>query len=138
MSNYSFDDDLRWLTRGEAVTRVNRISSIYREAFDHSDEATTRFAKDFVEIMTCLGGCAGGGGQPIFEGEERAEERAQVLYGLDKINELRFSHENPSVQKCYQDYFGSPLSHKSHQLLHTNQADWEMDPLVGIVPSKHR
>ena len=93
---------------------------------------------DFVEIMACPGGCAGGGGQPIFEGEERAEERAQVLYGLDKINELRFSHENPSVQKCYQDYFGSPLSHKSHQLLHTNQADWEMDPLVGIVPSKHR
>lgn len=93
---------------------------------------------DFVEIMACPGGCAGGGGQPIFEGEERAEERAQVLYGLDKINELRFSHENPSVQKCYQDYFGSPLPHNSHQLLHINQAAWEMEPLVGIVPSKHR
>ena len=28
---------------------------------------------DFVEIMACPGGCAGGGGQPIHDGEECAE-----------------------------------------------------------------
>mgnify|MGYP001434327100 CR=1 FL=1 len=88
----------------------------------------------FVEIMACPGGCAGGGGQPIFEGEELAEERSEVLYGLDKIADLRFSHENPSVLKCYQDYFGSPLSHKSHELLHTHHADWELNPLKGHIP----
>lgn len=79
---------------------------------------------DFVEIMACPGGCAGGGGQPIKDGSELAGERADVLYGLDKINNLRFSHENPSVIKCYEDYLGEPLSHKSHILLHTNQKDW--------------
>lgn len=79
---------------------------------------------DFVEIMACPGGCAGGGGQPIEDGKELAGERAEILYGLDKVNNLRFSHENPSVIKCYEEYLGKPLSHRSHKLLHTNQKDW--------------
>ncbi|NLV89283.1 MAG: 2Fe-2S iron-sulfur cluster binding domain-containing protein [Tissierellia bacterium] len=79
---------------------------------------------DFVEIMACPGGCAGGGGQPIEDGKELAGERGKVLYGLDKISELRFSHENPSITKCYEDFLGKPLSHRSHRLLHTNQRDW--------------
>ncbi|MCD2492777.1 [FeFe] hydrogenase, group A [Lacrimispora sp. NSJ-141] len=80
----------------------------------------------FVEIMACPGGCAGGGGQPIKDGEEQAEARCEVLYGLDKVNNLRFSHENPSVQKCYQDYLEAPLSHLSHKLLHTDHHAWLM------------
>ncbi|MFA5577144.1 MAG: NADH-dependent [FeFe] hydrogenase, group A6 [Tissierellaceae bacterium] len=83
-----------------------------------------RVKYDFVEIMACPGGCAGGGGQPIEDGKELAGERGEVLYGLDKINDLRFSHENPSVLKCYEDFLGKPLSHRSHRLLHTNQKDW--------------
>lgn len=67
----------------------------------------------FVEIMACPGGCVGGGGQPVRDGEELAEIRSGILYGLDAANELRFSHENPSVLKCYEDYFEKPLSHLS-------------------------
>lgn len=81
---------------------------------------------DFVEIMACPGGCAGGGGQPIEDGKELAGERADVLYGLDSLSELRFSHENPSVLSCYEEFFGAPLSHRSHKLLHTRQRDWEL------------
>ncbi|HIZ45112.1 MAG TPA: [FeFe] hydrogenase, group A [Firmicutes bacterium] len=81
---------------------------------------------DFVEIMACPGGCAGGGGQPIKDGKEQAGERCEVLYGLDKVNNLRFSHENPSVQKCYQDYLEAPLSHRAHELLHTDHHAWKM------------
>lgn len=81
---------------------------------------------DFVEIMACPGGCAGGGGQPIEDGKELAYERAEVLYGLDKVNNLRFSHENPAIKKCYEDFLGEPLSHKSHKLLHTDQKSWEL------------
>ena len=81
---------------------------------------------DFVEIMACPGGCAGGGGQPIHEGQELAGVRGQVLYGLDKVNNLRYSHENPSVQKLYRDYLGEPLGHRSHELLHTDHEAWEM------------
>ena len=81
---------------------------------------------DFVEVMACPGGCAGGGGQPIHDGYEMAEERVDILYGLDRVNNLRFSHENPSVIKCYEDYLGAPLSEKAHHLLHTDHHAWKM------------
>ena len=81
---------------------------------------------DFVEIMACPGGCAGGGGQPIFDGCELAEDRGQVLYDLDKANKLRFSHENPEVAALYKDFLEKPLSHKAHELLHTDQTTWKL------------
>jgi len=81
---------------------------------------------DFVEIMACPGGCAGGGGQPICDGQELAGERGERLYTLDKANLLRFSHENPSVQALYRDYLDHPLSEKAHHLLHTDQAAWDL------------
>ena len=73
---------------------------------------------DFVEIMSCPGGCINGGGQPFKDDASMVEERRNVLYGLDKHNNIRFSHENPSVIKCYEEYFENPLSHKSHEILH--------------------
>lgn len=81
---------------------------------------------DFVEVMACPGGCSGGGGQPIWDGKELASERGQVLYGLDKIADLRFSHENPAVQQAYKEYFGKPLSKQAHRLLHTSHNGWKM------------
>lgn len=81
---------------------------------------------DFVEVMACPGGCAGGGGQPIHDGQELAESRGEKLYGLDAIADLRFSHENPSVQRLYKDFLVRPLSEKAHHLLHTDHTAWEM------------
>jgi NADH-quinone oxidoreductase subunit G len=81
---------------------------------------------DFVEIMACPGGCAGGGGQPITEGYEMAEERGEVLWRLDKESKIRFSHENPDVQALYAEYLEKPLGHRSHQLLHTDHSAWDM------------
>lgn len=80
---------------------------------------------DFVEVMACPGGCAGGGGQPISEGMEFAEVRGENLNALDRNNQLRFSHENPAVIQAYQDYFEKPLSERSHKLLHTDHEKWE-------------
>lgn len=81
---------------------------------------------DFIEVMACPGGCAGGGGQPIHEGEELAGERGAMLYSLDKKNVLRFSHENPEIQALYRDFLEKPLSHTAHHLLHTDHHAWEM------------
>ena len=81
---------------------------------------------DFVEVMACPGGCSGGGGQPIHDGQELAESRSEKLYGLDTIADLRFSHENPSVQRLYKDFLVRPLSEKAHHLLHTDHTAWEM------------
>lgn len=84
-------------------------------------------AYDFVEIMACPGGCVGGGGQPFKDGEEKAADRAKKLYGLDKNNNIRFSHENPAVKLTYSEYLDKPLSHRAHELLHTDLNSWNLD-----------
>ena len=81
---------------------------------------------DFVEVMACPGGCAGGGGQPICDGQELAGERGERLYALDKGNPMRFSHENPAVLALYKDFMEAPLSHKAHKFLHTDQSQWTL------------
>ena len=81
---------------------------------------------DFVEIMACPGGCVNGGGQPINTDHATPYIRGQVLYGLDKQNTYRFSHENPAITKIYEEFLGAPLSEKSHHLLHTDHHAWKM------------
>ncbi|MBQ5390592.1 MAG: iron hydrogenase small subunit, partial [Clostridia bacterium] len=48
----------------------------------------------------------------------------EKLYVLDKANTLRFSHENPEVKALYETMLEKPLSHKAHDLLHTEQKSW--------------
>lgn len=91
------------------------------DAIEHGD-----VHYDFVEVMACPGGCVGGGGQPIHDGEELAHIRGQNLYYLDKNAKIRFSHENQDVLKLYEDFMEKPLSHKAHMLLHTDHNAWEM------------
>ena len=81
---------------------------------------------DFVEIMACPGGCVGGGGQPIAFNEFRAPERASVSNALDAESDVRLSCDNPAIQKLYADYLGTPLEGTAHELLHTDQASWEL------------
>ncbi len=80
---------------------------------------------DFVEVMACPGGCSGGGGQPIREGKELAESRGRILYGIDSVSAHRFSHENKAVQMTYDEFLKAPLSHRAHELLHTDVTEWE-------------
>ena len=95
---------------------------------------------DFVEVMACPGGCVGGGGQPYRDGEEKAEERAGILYSLDNVNDIRFSHENPTVIELYEKFLDAPLSEKSHKYLHTEVKDWDLemnfDPDALLDPRK--
>ncbi len=74
----------------------------------------------FVEIMACPGGCVGGGGQPYGADTRRTAELAGELYKIDEERVIRFSHENPEVQRAYEEYLEEPLSHKSHEILHTH------------------
>ena len=81
---------------------------------------------DFVEVMACPGGCSGGGGQPIRDGQELADTRGKVLWNLDQKSVLRYSHENPDVQALYAEFLGKPLGEKSHHLLHTDLTEWSV------------
>jgi len=79
----------------------------------------------FIEVMCCPGGCVNGGGQPIQPASVRADTdikalRAKALYDQDRAMPLRKSHDNPVVQKCYEEFLtDGPGGHKAHELLHT-------------------
>ena len=75
---------------------------------------------DFVEVMACPGGCVGGGGQPIHDGEERAAMLGKKLYKLDVERPLRQSHNNPDVVTLYKEYLDKPLSERAEHLLHSD------------------
>lgn len=74
----------------------------------------------FIEVMGCPGGCLGGGGQPIPTSPEIRQKRANAIYSEDEHMEIRKSHENPEITQIYKQFLGAPLSHKSHELLHTH------------------
>ncbi|MGL4942652.1 MAG: NADH-dependent [FeFe] hydrogenase, group A6 [Thermoguttaceae bacterium] len=73
----------------------------------------------FIEVMTCRGGCVGGGGQPYGTNRERIKARAAGLYNLDANETLRVSHKNPEIKEIYESFLGEPNGHKAHELLHT-------------------
>ncbi len=81
---------------------------------------------DFVEVMSCPGGCSGGGGQPIFEGKNYTAYRSKILKRIDKDAPIRFSHENPDIKMIYSEFLGQPLGELSHKLLHTDHECWQM------------
>lgn len=111
---------------GDLVVKTAIVSGLRnaRRLIERMERGEAHY--DFVEVMACPGGCVGGGGQPIHDSEELALTRSQNLYFLDASNELRFCHENPDIQKLYQDFMEAPLSHKAHMLLHTDHNIWEM------------
>jgi iron-only hydrogenase group A len=99
-------------TLGNAQKVIDRIKS--GEAQYH-----------FVEVMTCPGGCIGGGGQPRLTTNAAREARIAAIYREDEGRELRKSHENPAVLELYHEHLGRPNSEKAHQLLHTTYAKKE-------------
>ena len=109
---------------GAGDVRVAVVSGLgnTRQLMEAIDEGEVDY--DFVEVMACPGGCAGGGGQPIHEGIEMAAARGDALWNLDAKSQIRFSHENPDVQALYQEYLKNPLGEKSHHLLHTDHSAW--------------
>ena len=113
-------------TIGEITVRLAVASGLgsARQLMDALRSGQVHY--DFVEVMACPGGCSGGGGQPIHDGQDFAAQRGQQLYQLDAESPIRFSHENPDVQALYREYLGQPLSEKAHHLLHTDQRTWTL------------
>jgi len=79
----------------------------------------------FIEVMTCPGGCLGGGGQPIPTNYEIRKKRAESIYFEDAHKSIRKSHENPEIITLYTDFLKEPLGEKSHRLLHTHYVERE-------------
>ncbi len=80
----------------------------------------------FIEVMTCPGGCIGGGGQPVLIDLEKRIARNKAMYTEDLRLGLRKSHDNPNVKALYTEFLGEPLGHLSHELLHTEYSRREV------------
>ncbi|HEY8348313.1 MAG TPA: NADH-dependent [FeFe] hydrogenase, group A6 [Clostridia bacterium] len=74
----------------------------------------------FIEVMGCPGGCISGGGQPRPVDDAVRKKRLEAIYREDEGKKFRKSHENPDIRQLYAEFLGSPLGHKSHELLHTH------------------
>jgi NADH-quinone oxidoreductase subunit G len=89
-----------------------------RKLFEQIEKGESPYA--FIEVMTCPGGCLGGGGQPIPTTWDIRKKRAESIYAEDAHKSLRKSHENPQVVTLYKEFLKEPLGHVSHNLLHTH------------------
>jgi NADP-reducing hydrogenase subunit HndD len=77
-----------------------------------------------IEIMSCPGGCIGGGGQPYHHGNaDILKKRQMAIYQEDRNKTVRKSHENPYIIELYNEFLGKPMSEKAHKLLHTEYFD---------------
>ena len=80
----------------------------------------------FIEIMNCLGGCIGGGGQPKILPTKELEvknKRINSLYERDSKDKIRVSYKNPDIIRVYNEFIGYPLSFKAKEMLHTRYTD---------------
>ncbi len=77
----------------------------------------------FIEVMTCPGGCVGGGGQPYGTDSDALKDRLRRLYEADRKAPARGSHQNETVQELYRTLLGKPLGEMSHKLLHRKYVD---------------
>lgn len=90
---------------------------------------------DFIEVMSCYGGCVDGGGQPkitLLNKQKIRKKRMQAIYDEDNISTNRLCHENPEIKIIYEEYLDMPNSPLAQQLLHTRYMD-KSYMLGGIV-----
>ena len=92
-----------------------------RALLEQIEEGKSPYA--FIEVMTCPGGCLGGGGQAIPTTWQSRQKRADSLYQEDRLKPIRKSHENPAIKAIYDEFLIEPLGHKSHELLHTHYTE---------------
>ena len=77
---------------------------------------------DFIEVMSCQGGCVAGAGQPQYEGWAARKRRAAGLYEEDAVLQYK-SQDNKDVMALYGRIFEKVGDHKAHELLHTHYTD---------------
>ena len=87
-----------------------------------------------VEVMTCPGGCIGGGGQPkdfSKDPDEVRKARISSIYNRDGEMKQRLSHENKEIVELYSAFYGKPLSPLAERMLHTAYMDRSGDLKQG-------
>lgn len=87
-------------------------------------------AYQYIEVMSCAGGCIGGGGMPLLPTKPSDEKilieaRRKVLYELDKTKKNeRTAHSNPMVQEYMAWVKAQNNPELAHNLYHTKFQDY--------------
>lgn len=94
---------------------------------------------DFIEVMSCPGGCVGGAGQPSYYDEETRNLRTKAIYEADKILQLHKSQENPYVKELYDNVLGDINGETAHHLLHTHYKNRKriLESELSFIDSEH-
>ena len=93
------------------IAVVNKVSTIEKN-YDKLKNY------DFIEVMSCPGGCIGGGGQPLVAIKDLPsirQERISSMYQDDKNLKIKESYMNPAIRDAYDCYIN-----KRSVKLHTN------------------
>ncbi len=72
----------------------------------------------YIEVMSCPGGCIGGGGQPLPTNLEIRKKRTEALYQHDRKLKVRKAHENKSAVKAL-NWLNNKGHKFEHSVLHT-------------------
>ena len=75
-----------------------------------------------IEVMACVGGCLGGGGEPKSMDPHILQKRSKAVYDVDEASQRRRSYENQDVQMLYETELKEPNSLAAHALIHTSYA----------------
>ena len=113
--------DMNGITVNIAVIFGTKNASQFIEKMKTADKKY-----HFVEVMTCPGGCIGGGGQPKdtkYQGDLLRAKRIAGLYNRDQSMNLRKSHDNTEIQQLYKDFYQEPMSDLAENMLHTTYID---------------
>jgi NADH-quinone oxidoreductase subunit G len=102
------------VTVGSRDIRIAIVSGL-KNAHDLIERIKKGEKYDFVEVMTCPGGCVSGAGQPSVPDNEKAN-RGKGLYSADKLSSIKRSEENPLMMSLY----GGLLKGRVHELLHVS------------------
>jgi len=124
--NYEFHDvrgfegvkEIEAVINGETIRAavVNGLANT-RELLEKIKSGEAKY--DIVEVMSCRGGCIGGGGQPLPNDMPARKRRKDAIYDCDRVQTLHNAADNPFVQEAYRKWLKTPNSAVAHKLLHT-------------------
>ena len=81
-----------------------------------------------IEVMSCNGGCIGGGGQPLTPISRESNiltKRMEAIYNSDEKDTVRCSYQNEDIKKVYSEFLGNPNNKLCESLLHTEYSSKE-------------
>lgn len=119
---------------GEKIAKVCVVSGIKnaKKVLEELKENPKLY--DAVEVMACPGGCVAGGGQSLPTNQKIVKDRSDSLYTIDDGKELKCAHDNPAVQKVYEEFFTNEEITK--KILHTSFSPKKKEEIKKLKNSR--